>query len=190
MTTVETSPSMMAELFVQHEVEQWLYREAALLDARDYDSWLGLLSPDIHYFMPLRENRLDRDVSRDKKGTGLETALFDDDYRFLRRRVRRINTGMAWNEEPPPRTRRLITNVMVTPETSEAPDASEARPGGFVVTSNFFIKRNRLHDDEDEFAGARSDVLVRGEDGRLILLERTVHLDQSVILTKSFSLIF
>jgi len=78
MTTVETTPSTMADLLVQHEVEQWLYHEAALLDARDYDAWLGLLSPAIRYFIPLRENRLDRDVSRDKKGTGLETALFDD----------------------------------------------------------------------------------------------------------------
>ena len=39
------------------EVEQFLYREARILDARRFDDWLDLLADDIKYWMPLRSNR-------------------------------------------------------------------------------------------------------------------------------------
>ena len=35
-----------------HEVEQFLYREARLLDAEQFDGWLEMLTEDIHYWMP------------------------------------------------------------------------------------------------------------------------------------------
>ena len=31
------------------EIEQFLYREARLLDAERYDEWLAMMAPDIHY---------------------------------------------------------------------------------------------------------------------------------------------
>ena len=34
------------------EIEQFLYREARLLDDERYDEWLALMAPDIHYRMP------------------------------------------------------------------------------------------------------------------------------------------
>lgn len=180
MTTLDT-PSAAVDAYIQHELEQWLYREAEILDSRDYEAWLELLSPNVRYYMPLQENRLDRDRARDRSRSEFVSSLFDDDFPFLRQRVARMNTGMAWNEEPPPRTRRFITNVMAT-VVSEGDE--------YVVKSNFFIKRNRLHDDQDEFAGCRRDTLARDETGQFRLWDRKIELDQSVILTKSFSLIF
>ena len=52
MSLEELSIRERADL--QFEVEQFLYQEAALLDAREFDKWLKLLTDDIHYWMPIR----------------------------------------------------------------------------------------------------------------------------------------
>ena len=38
---------------LQEEIEQFLFREARLLDESDYSSWLTLIAPEIHYWMPV-----------------------------------------------------------------------------------------------------------------------------------------
>ena len=39
------------------EVEQFLYREARLLDNRQFREWLELFTDDLRYWMPMRSNR-------------------------------------------------------------------------------------------------------------------------------------
>ena len=48
--------SLLARLLLKHEVEDFLYREADLLDERRYEEWLDLFTEDAHYWMPLRRN--------------------------------------------------------------------------------------------------------------------------------------
>ena len=48
---------------VTREVEQFLYREARLLDERRFHEWLELLTDDIHYWMGSRTNRYPRTLS-------------------------------------------------------------------------------------------------------------------------------
>jgi len=43
------SPAAIDELVRQHEIEQALYAEAALLDAHDYTGWLEALTEDVTY---------------------------------------------------------------------------------------------------------------------------------------------
>ena len=45
---------------VTREVEQFLYREARLLDERRFHEWLELLTDDIRYWMGSRTNRYPR----------------------------------------------------------------------------------------------------------------------------------
>ena len=47
------------------EVEDFLYNEAELLDSRQYQSWLGLLSDDIHYWMPIRRTTTAKEVDQE-----------------------------------------------------------------------------------------------------------------------------
>ena len=42
---------------VVSQIEQFLYREARLLDARQFRQWLELFTDDIRYWMPMRSNR-------------------------------------------------------------------------------------------------------------------------------------
>ena len=53
MTTAE---SAIAQLLLKNEIEEFLFQEAELLDERNIEEWLGLLTDDIRYWMPMRRN--------------------------------------------------------------------------------------------------------------------------------------
>lgn len=163
-----------------HAVEQFLYFESQLLDEARYNDWFDLLADDIHYFMPLRRNRLHRDLPRETSAAG-ELAHYDDDKTSLTIRIRRVQQPTAWSDNPPPRTTRLVTNIQ-TQHTDE--------PGQFRVRSVFHLYRNRLQDDSDSFTGHRDDVLRTDETTGFRLTRRTIHLSQSVVLAKNLGVFF
>lgn len=178
--TVGADLEPLQQLVLQHEIEQFLYREALLLDERRFEEWLDLFTEDTHYFMPTRAVRYERDIERELSGPD-DVAHFDETKEQLGQRITRIRSGMAWAEDPPSRTRHLITNVMV----SDGADAGE-----YVVQSNFLTFRGRLDVDTDWFPGSRTDVLRRdpsAEYGWLIASRRIV-LDHTVILSKNISI--
>src|SRR6266540_6026795 len=122
------------------EVEQFLYREARLLDERRFHEWLELLTDDVRYWMPVRSNRYPKaskaisilDPDRYVEGELAkddELAILDETKETLARRIARLDTGMAWAEDPPSRTRHLIANV----EVEQGETAPELK-----VYSNFF----------------------------------------------------
>jgi 3-phenylpropionate/cinnamic acid dioxygenase small subunit len=78
-----------ADVTLQHEIEQFLYYEAAILDARCYTEWLDLLSEDCSYYMPTRYNRTRREMEHEFSHEN-EVAHFDDDKASLRVRVKRL----------------------------------------------------------------------------------------------------
>ena len=108
-------------------VEQFLYREARLLDERRFHDWLRLFTDDVRYRMAARTNRYPRSskaivildperYAEEDQDRADELGLFDEDIETLSARVARLDTGMAWAEDPPSRTRHLITNIEVVPE--------------------------------------------------------------------------
>ena len=104
------------------EVEQFLYREARLLDERRFHEWLELFTEDVRYWMAGRRNRYpksskaigmldpDRYVVEDST-EDVELAILDENKHTLSARVARLDTGMAWAEDPPSRTRHLLANI-------------------------------------------------------------------------------
>jgi len=173
------------------EVEQFLYREARLLDERRFHEWLQLLTDDIRYWMAGRINRYpksskaiaildpDRYVEDDLTKEG-ELAILDEDKTTLDARVRRLDTGMAWAEDPPSRTRHLISNIEVEPGGTEAE---------LKVYSNFIVYRSRAETEEDFYVGARHDVL-RRICGAWKIANRRIILDQNVLTAKNVSIFF
>jgi 3-phenylpropionate/cinnamic acid dioxygenase small subunit len=173
------------------EVEQFLYREARLLDDRRFHEWLQLFTDDVRYFMAGRSNRypkaskaiaiLDpgRYVESDVTGED-ELAILDEDKTTLAARVARLDTGMAWAEDPPSRTRHLISNVEVEPGENEA----EVK-----VYCNFLVYRSRAETEQDFYVGARQDVL-RREGGAWKIARRRLVLDQNVLAAKNVSIFF
>ena len=95
-------------------------------------------------------------------------------------RVARLDTGMAWSEEPPSRTRRIIGNI----EVEQGETESEVK-----VYCNFIMYRNRLEAEQDFYVGRREDVL-RKVDGNWKIARRKIILDQNVLLAKNLSNFF
>lgn len=163
---------------LQYRVEQFLYEEAALLDAQCYREWLGLVSDDIHYWMPIRRTvtRSNRDREFTKPG---DMAFFDDDRRLLEMRVRKLEASSAWSEDPPSRSRHFVSNVRIVDIAGE----------DITVDVCFHLYRTRLNTEVDSWVGRRTDVL-RRDGASFKLAKRYIFLDQTVILAKNMSTLF
>jgi 3-phenylpropionate/cinnamic acid dioxygenase small subunit len=173
------------------EIEQFLYREARLLDERRFREWLDLLTDDLRYSMATRANRyplsskaiavldparLPNDDTADEDAL----AILDEDKASLKGRIARLETGMAWAEDPPSRTRHFIGNIEVAP----GPTATEV-----AVHCNFIVYKSRSETEQDFYVGARRDTL-RRVDGGWRIAARKLTLDQNVLLAKNISIFF
>jgi p-cumate 2,3-dioxygenase beta subunit len=140
----------------RQEVEDFLYEEAALLDAWKLDEWLALLTDDAYYRVP----------SNDRPESDPRTTLFTiaDDMARIRARVTRLKDRSAHAESPPSRIRRLITNVRIV----------ERQP--LRVEANFVVYRHRSNDDVRQYVG-RYRYLLRRDGGKLKIAGREAILD-------------
>ena len=116
----------IARLLLAQDVADFLYREAELLDERRYEDWLVLLADDIRYWMPMRRNVKFGEGEREFTREGTDIAWFDEGKETLTRRVRQIQTGIHWAEEPLSRISHLVSNILVL----EALAGTELRRGG------------------------------------------------------------
>lgn len=139
------------------EVEEFLYQEAALLDAWRLDEWLQLLTEDAVYQVP----------SNDRPDADPKQALFTiaDDIHRIRARVQRLKDPHAHAEYPPSRTRRMISNVRIVEKTP------------LRVEANFIVYRFRRNENVREYVG-RYKYVLKNENGRLRIARREAILDR------------
>ena len=176
----DATQQALERLLLQREIEEFMSMEAELLDERRYDEWLELIADDIHYHMPQRRNVKFGEQDRENTSSEDEIGWFDEGKRILIGRVRQINTGIHWAEEPVSRIRHLITNIQIYDI-----DGDELK-----VRSRFFVYRNRVQDEVDIFAGKREDVLRRDSTTGWKIAKRTIILDQNVLLAKNITFFF
>jgi 3-phenylpropionate/cinnamic acid dioxygenase small subunit len=157
-----------------HEAHEFLVREAELLDERRFREWLDLLAPDIVYRMPVRVTA----PETLEQGLLEDMAHFDEDLYSLRKRIERFETGHAWTEDPPSRTRHFVTNV----RTFEGPAADEIVVKSYVL---LFRSRGDIR-DADLVSAERTDVLRRTDAG-LRLARREILADESVLRTQNLA---
>src|ERR1700676_4064404 len=178
------SDDRVARLLLTLEVAQFLYNEAELLDERRHDEWLALLAEDIRYWMPMRRNVKFGDTTREFTREGEDISWFDEGKETLTRRVKQIQTGIHWAEEPQSRIAHLVTNVQLV-EASP----SVAEPQEVAVKCRFLVYRNRVETETDLLVGKREDMLRRVGDDWLIA-RRKIILDQNVLLSKNLTFFF
>jgi 3-phenylpropionate/cinnamic acid dioxygenase small subunit len=171
----------LATAEVHHEISQFLYDEAALLDERKFEDWYARLADDLHYFMPVRFNRMRRESDHEFSFAN-EVAHFDDDKAYIRRRIRRLRTPQAWAEDPPSRTRHMVTNIRCF-HTGNADE--------ILVKCCFHVYRARLEHQVEDFVGAREDLLRRRPDEKgWEIVKRYIYLDQTIVLANNISFFF
>ena len=94
--------------------------------------------------------------------------------------VARLESGMAWAEDPPSHTCHLISNIAVL----------EGGPRTQVtVHSNFILYRTRGESEQDFYVGRRQDIL-RWSGSDWLLAYRKILLPQHVLAAKNASNFF
>jgi 3-phenylpropionate/cinnamic acid dioxygenase small subunit len=173
----------LAYLSLMREIEDFFHKEADLLDGREYDQWLDMLTADVVYWMPMRKN-----VSYANRGKDItaedDVAWFHDDKETLTKRVRQIQTGVHWADEPVSRVAHVITNIRLMEPMATLDEGAKA-----TTTCRFIVYRNRLESETDFLVGRREDTLTRVH-GELKIARRKIILDQSVLLAKNLTMFF
>lgn len=142
---------------LRHELEEFLYEEAELLDQWRLHEWLELFALQSRYLVPATD-KPDGDPGRD-------LFLVQDDRFLLEQRVNSLLTRTAHAEYPHSRTRRMITNV----RAAEVDHTVR-------VTANFTVHRLRC-EQIDTYVGQYRHVLERDKEGPLRFLTRKAVLD-------------
>jgi len=174
----------IARVLLKQEIEDFLYCEADLLDERHYDEWLVLLAEDVRYWMPMRRNVKLDDREREFTREGRDISWFDEGKETLTRRVRQIQTGIHWAEEPVSRISHLLSNIQLLEVKPSAAEPAEAS-----VRCRFLVYRNRVETETDILVGKREDLLRRAGTGWQIV-HRKILLDQNVLLSKNLTFFF
>jgi len=171
--------SHLVSLDLHHRISQFLYLEASLLDDWRFRDWLAQLDEEIVYTMRTTVNAQTRDRRKGKQPP--TTWIFNDNKDQLERRIARLETGMAWAEEPPSRTRHMISNIQVN-ETDNV--------DVFDVRVNYLLYRAQKERDETFYIGTRYDKVRRLDGEQWRLLARDIVLDQAVISSHNLSILF
>jgi p-cumate 2,3-dioxygenase subunit beta len=148
-----TAVAAQQQAISRQQVEEFLYTEAALLDAWQLGDWLLLFDEDAKYEVPCTDAP-DGDPARD-------LMLIDDNYARLTSRVTRLDSRRAHREYPHSRTNHQVFNVRVQDVSAEE----------VSVTSSFTVWR---------FRGGRTSCYVgkyryrlrRSDDGFRIAVKR------------------
>jgi phthalate 3,4-dioxygenase subunit beta len=162
---------------VRHlRAHRFLVEEATILDAGDWARWLGLLTDDVRYVMPVRVTTV-RDAGFDGRA---DMAHFDEDRYSLEKRVQRLLTDHAWTEDPRSRTRHLVTNVRCFPGPVD---------GDVTAESTVLLFRSRADDREPEWVCAhRRDVLRADGADELRLADRRITVQEAVLRTQNLAI--
>ncbi|MFK7730418.1 MAG: aromatic-ring-hydroxylating dioxygenase subunit beta [Pseudomonadales bacterium] len=183
-------PSISRQIEQQYRIEQFYFHEAQLLDDRQFQQWLALLDERITYVMPSRINvQVDNkmrdqeamlDIARELEDEdSVGSPLREENIIHLSMRVQRAYKINSWAENPPARTRRLISNIRINAHEQQS----------LSVVSNFILYFARPGSANFTYSGERHDQLIRNEDSFKIV-KRKVLMDYADIDYPTMGLFF
>jgi benzoate/toluate 1,2-dioxygenase beta subunit len=91
----------------RQRIENFLYREARLMDEHAYDEWLALWTDDALYWIPCNED--DFDPER-------HVSIVYENRARLEDRIARLKSGAAYAQDPKSRLSRIVSNVEIEGE--------------------------------------------------------------------------
>jgi benzoate/toluate 1,2-dioxygenase beta subunit len=106
----------------RREIEAFIYLEARLADESHYAKWEGLVTDDMHYWVP--KGAADYDPAT-------RLSYINDNRARLATRIRQLKTGLRHAQTPPSPMRRIISNIEIT--------AADEGAGTFTVGANFVL---------------------------------------------------
>jgi benzoate/toluate 1,2-dioxygenase beta subunit len=109
---------MMPDQATLRRIESFLFEEARLLDAGQFEAWLKLYEPNGIYWMPSRPGQTDP--------LNVASIIYED-HAILSIRVQRLLEARALVLTPMPRTTHLVSNI----------EAEAGEDGAFTVAAAF-----------------------------------------------------
>ena len=138
---------------VQHAVEQFLYRQADLLDSKKWQEYVDLFAADGIYWVPADPAHATWD--------GMP-AIFAEDKNLMAVRMKRVLHPDAWSQRPAWGTNHVVSNVTID---------KVAKNGDVRARSRFHMMELR-RDDVRHFAGSYTHHLKKTKSGYRIKLQR------------------
>jgi 3-phenylpropionate/cinnamic acid dioxygenase small subunit len=137
----------------QHAVEQFLYRQADILDGKRWQDYIDLFTDDGVYWMPPEPSHTTWD--------GMP-AIFAEDKNLMTVRMKRVLHPDAWSQRPQWGTNHVVGNVAIEKQS----------PNGDIVVRSRFHMMELRRDDVRHFAGSYLHHLKKTKDGYRIKLQR------------------
>lgn len=141
----------------------FLVEESAALDERRFDDWLGMLTGDFVYEVPVPLSREDPALPQHAEGL----YLAHESKSFLAMRFGRVGSDYAWAERPAAFVRHFVSNLRILEDDGN---------GRWTVATNVLVVRSRLPEPTSLSSAGRRDVVVETAEG-LRLQHRVVLLD-------------
>jgi len=148
--TPGTTPGAMIDPL--REIEQFLYRQSELLDAKAWQDYIDLFTDDGVYWMPVTPEQTEWEGS---------PSIFAEDKHMMAVRMGRVTHPTAWSQAPMWGTSHVIGNVAIEAEA----------PGEWRVRSRFHMMELR-RDTVRHFGGTYRHTLVRQAGQLKIKLQR------------------
>src|ERR1700680_155059 len=114
--------------------EQFLYREAMLLDEKRWADWLALYTEDCFYWIPSVVGQ------KDPVNT---ISLFAEDRMRLEMRVIRVTHPRAFSQDFPTRMSHVVGNVMLDPDDGQGADGGMNPKADLVLLSTVHVLEYR-----------------------------------------------
>jgi benzoate/toluate 1,2-dioxygenase subunit beta len=137
---------------VQRRIEAFLFEEARLLDAGQFEDWLKLYEPQGIYWMPSQPGQIDP--------LNVASIMYED-HAILSIRVQRLLEARALVLTPMPRTTHLVSNI----------EPREAGDGGYAVDAAFICIEHQA-DKQRIYSGRHAYQLAPRDDTFRIKLKR------------------
>lgn len=149
----------------QADVCTFLYREARLLDDRDWDAWLDCYTPDAEYWMPAWTD--DDELTTDPHSQ--ISLIYYPNRQGLEDRVYRLKTGRSSASMPEARTTHAINNVEILAE----------RDGQIELRYNWHTLSHRMRQTSQFFGTAFCTLGMSGD--RIRILKKKIVLKNDYI---------
>lgn len=138
--------------------EDFLYQQAEYIDARDYEPWLSLFTPDATYWIPFKPTDMDPDN---------QLSFMYDDFPTMVARCERLLAFGTAGQQPITRSSHIIGNVRVLETTVE---------DEIVVKSRFHVTQFR-REVTKYYSGSFTHHLIETDAGLKIRKQRVDLID-------------
>ena len=138
-------------------VEQYIYREARLLDERRWQEWLDLWTDDGMYWIP---------HSFEQTSPYEHISLCWENKLLRELRIRRLENSRNWSQQPVTQSCRVVSNVMI--------DGTD--PDGYLVVRSAFHSMEWRGKEQVHRVGSLIHKLQAQEDGGWKLRMKQVNL--------------